>query len=305
VNAADTIQQSLTPGQRWRYRLMRGALGTVARLPLGLLYGLSDFAAFMLYRVVKYRRGMVADNLRRAFPEASAGQRAAWEREFYSHLCDVFVEAAKLAHVSDREMARRVTVEGMELINAPLRDSRPVILLLGHYGNWEWVTAMARHIEPGAVMCEVYHPLSDKVFDRLMLDLRSRFGTLNIPMARTVRYLLGLKREGQNFICGFIADQRPFTPELKHWTDFMGIDTPYVNGGEVIGRKVGADFIYVDVEPRRRGYYHLTLRPILPSAGLQGEENPFTVEYLRMLERTIRRNPPYWLWSHNRWKRSR
>ncbi len=76
-------------------------------------------------------------------------------------------------------------------------------------------------------------------------------------------------------------------------------------GGSSRGPRLGNSLHPASASAARSSMSPSALRPILPSAGLQGEENPFTVEYLRMLERTIRRNPPYWLWSHNRWKRSR
>lgn len=279
-----------------------GSLRLVGSLPAGALYAVSDFAAWIMRDVAGYRRRMVADNLRRAFPDASDEQRREWERKFYSYLCDVFVETARLARISDAEMARRVEVRGAGVVNDALKSGKSVILYLGHYGNWEWVTYSARHFLPQAVMCEIYHPLSNKVMDRVMLTLRSRFGTENIPMSRAVRRLLEIDRSGGRFVCGFIADQRPFTPELKHWTDFMGIDTPYVNGGEVIGARTGSAYVYAEMLPVARGRYRLEFRPLHPVADA---ENPYTCAYLHELERTIRRNPPYWLWSHNRWKRSR
>ena len=165
-----------------KYKLMRGMLKTFARLPLGALYILSDIACFVLYKVLKYRVDVVRRNLNRAFPEKSEAQLLKIEREFYRHLCDIFVETAKLAHISDSEMARRVHVEGAALVNDAIDRGRSVVLMLGHYGNWEWITYAARSFRPEATMCEIYHPLRDKVMDRIMLELRSRFGTENIPI---------------------------------------------------------------------------------------------------------------------------
>lgn len=295
--------QGLSKSERIRYKILKGFICALAHLPLRALYGLSDFAAFVLGDAVRYRRQLVTDNLRRAFPEASESDIRKWRKEFYRNLCDIFVETAKLAHIGDSEVARRVELAGMEHINSTVEGGRSVVLLLGHCSNWEWVTAMAREISPKAISSEIYHPLSDKAFDLLMLDLRSRFGTENITMTNAVRRLLQIHREGGLFVCGFIADQRPFGSELKHWTDFMGIDTPYVNGGEVIGRKLGTEFLYVDMERKKRGYYKLSIRKLEPIE--DGEENPYTRAYLRELEKSIRKNPPAWLWSHNRWLRSR
>lgn len=288
-------------------RITLGLLRCVAMLPLWVLYRLSDLVAFILYRVAKYRRKVVRDNLTRCFPDASPSDIRRWERQFYRHLCDTFIEALKLLHISDREAARRIRVEGAEKVDAAVQRGRSVVLLLGHYANWEWVTAINSHFKPGAVGCQIYHPLSSKTMDEVMLRIRSRFKSENIPMKRTLRRLVEIERSGGKFVCGFISDQRPTGEVLRNWTDFMGIDTPYLAGGEEIGRKLGAEFLYVDMERTSRGHYTITFREINPEVlGVEAtEENPYTVGYLRMLEAAIRRNPPYWLWSHNRFIRTR
>lgn len=282
-----------------KYHLLRVFLKTFASLPLGVLYRISDLASFILYRVMKYRIKVVRNNLAMTFPEKSVEELRTIERRFYGYLCDVFVEAAKLAHISDEEIERRVRIRGLEEMNDVMKSGKSIVLLLGHYGNWEWVTCAARKLVTGGVMCEIYHPLSDKAMDRLMLDLRGRFGTENIPMKHTLRRLLQIHQEGKNFACGFISDQRPFTDDLRHWVDFFGIDTPYVNGGEVIGTRVGTEFFYAEMCPEKRGHYTLTFSRLHPIQ--DGQENPYTRAYWHKLEDSIRRNPPFWLWSHNRW----
>lgn len=285
-------------------RLVIWSLTMIAYLPLRILYLLSDLAYLILYRVVGYRKRVVRHNLEIAFPEASEPQRRKWEREFYHHLCDTFIESMKLLHISDREVYDRVEICNSELVDEAVRAGHSVVLMLGHYGNWEWVSSIATCFKVPVVTAQIYHPLSSHVMDELMLQIRSRFGAENVAMKTAVRHLLGIEREGRKFVCGFIADQRPTGNALHHWTDFFGIDTAYLVGGESIGEHIGARYVYLDVEKRRRGRYRLTFRPIEKREGDTGEY-PMTRQYLRMLEATIRRAPAYWLWSHNRWKSHR
>lgn len=115
-----------------------------------------------------------------------------------------------------------------------------------------------------------------------------------------------MRQEGKTWICGFISDQRPLTnaPVLKYWTDFLGIDTAYVNGGEVIGTKLGAEFFYTEMMPEgKRGHYVMSFSRLNPLD--DGGENPFSRAFLARLEESIRQCPHAWLWSHNRWKRKR
>lgn len=287
----------------FKIRTASAMINAIALLPSGMLYMISDIASFILYRIVRYRRNIVRENLKNVFRDKEEKELSTIEHQFYRHFCDVIVETIRLARISSLEITRRVEINGAESVNESLSQGKPVILLLGHCGNWEWVTCAALKFLPTAVSCEIYHPLRDKTIDKLMLRLRSRFGTENIPMSRAVRRLLHLADEQKVFVCGFISDQRPFDAHLRHWTEFLGIKTAYVNGGEIIGTKIGAHFFYVDMEPQKRGHYKMTFKRLEPLA--DGDENPYTRAFLRELEASIRRNPPYWLWSHNRWKRKR
>ncbi len=285
------------------YKLTYGAVKLLALLPFWALYGLSSAMCFIAYYVVRYRRKVVWKNLRLVYPEMPEKELRQIERGFYRNLCDVFVEAVKLLHISDKQVAERIEIRGGELIDECARRGRSAVVMLGHVGNWEWIPVVASSTTEPVIFCQIYHPLRNKVMDRLMLKIRSRFGTESIPMKRTVRRLFEIERDGGHFVCGFIADQRPFTQALHHWTTFLGQDTPYVTGGETIGDHVGAEYYYIDVEKPRRGHYRLTFKAIAPID--DGKENPYTRAYLRMLEQTIHRDPTLWLWSHNRWKRKR
>ncbi|MDE5968302.1 MAG: acetyltransferase, partial [Muribaculaceae bacterium] len=95
-----------------KYKIVYGLLKLAAMLPLCVLYRISDLAGFILYHIAKYRLKVVRQNLEMAFPEMPEKERRRIERKFYRHLCDIFIETAKLAHVSNSRMLRRVNVEG-------------------------------------------------------------------------------------------------------------------------------------------------------------------------------------------------
>ena len=98
-------------GTKKKHRLMR----LVARLPLGVLYLLSDIAYPILYYIIRYRRRLVRDNLTCSFPEKSKKEIINIEKKFYRSLCDVFIEAFKCLNISDEEMLRRVEILNCEL----------------------------------------------------------------------------------------------------------------------------------------------------------------------------------------------
>lgn len=90
----------------------------VSLLPYPLLYALSDFLYFLLYNVFKFRLKVVRKNLKLSFPHLSNNERLSIEKEFYTHLCDVFMEMAKNLTISEKQIKKRFVFENMELINA-------------------------------------------------------------------------------------------------------------------------------------------------------------------------------------------
>ena len=116
-----------------------------------------------------------------------------------------------------------------------------------------------------------------------------------------MRHLLRLNNEGTQFLCGFIADQRPKGVQ-RHWTTFLHQDTAYVTGGEDIGKHIHAHFVYLDVEKTSRGHYRLTFQELQPTDEDFKQPYPYTIAFLRKMEQRITAQPAYWLWSHKRWK---
>lgn len=288
---------------RRQARLVTGLLRGIARLPLGMLYGFSDFAGFILRDVVHYRHKVIRKNLTRVFGDDPTVDIREIERAFYRNFCDVVIEAIKLLHISDKEMDRRVEVVNAHLVDEATAEGRPSVIFLGHYGNWEWVTAIVRHFKRKVDFSQIYSPLRNKVADEVMLTIRSRFGSESIPKERTVRRLYEIERSGGTFVTGFIADQRPLGTNLHHWMDFLGQDTAYMVGGEDIGKHFNARFFFISIEKPRRGHYRLEFMPVKPIE--DGDPNPVTRGFMKMLERQIRKCPELWLWSHNRWMRTR
>ena len=275
-------------------------LKALALLPLRALYVLSDLTFPLLYHIVRYRRHLVRRNLSRAYPDKDTREIRRLERGFYRHFCNYVVETVKLLHISDDEMRRRLVFRDMDLIEDMRRDGKPIFVFLGHYGNWEYVTSISLWCQPGLAPCQVYHPLSNKAMDALMLRLRARFHSVGIAQKQTFRDLLRMKNEGQQPLLGLIADQRP--PKRHHdvWTTFLRQPTAIITGSERIGQRMDAHFVYADIEVLARGRYRLTIKPIVPD----DPDEPFAVsrQYMRMLEESIDRAPQYYLWSHNRWK---
>ncbi|MCH5176301.1 MAG: lysophospholipid acyltransferase family protein [Prevotellaceae bacterium] len=274
----------------------------VALLPLRVLYVVSDATYFLLYYIIRYRRKVVRTNLINSFPEKTEAEIRSIERKFYLHLCDCIYETIKLLHISDKEMRKRAVIVNAELVEKIAATGKPIILFIAHYGNWEWVQEITlRYKYPKtnvAVYKKIHNPISAKVVEKMRLRYAS--SCIIIPQAETLRTILKLKQQGEPFVAGLIADQRPPRFHQKLWITFLNQHTPLLTGGEDIGKRIGAHFLYLDVDKTRRGHYTMEFKDISTDESI--EEYPYTIGYFRMLEQSIRRRPELWLWSHKRWK---
>lgn len=284
-----------------KYAMYLALFTPLSWLPLRALYWLSDVMYLFIYRIGGYRTEVVRENLRSCYPDKDAGWLRRTERRFYHQLCDNFMETIKLLCISDRQMRRRMEVKGTDLLADAARRGHPIVAYLGHYCNWEWVPSVAMWLTEPKVACELYKPLHDKAFDRLMLKVRSRFGTLNIDKNKAFRELLRMRRDLGTFLVGFIADGRSNADGTPHHAMFLRHDTMFYPGGEEIGNRINAEYMYVDVRRVRRGHYTMEFIPITVDNAEAHTDYPVTRKYLQMLQDTIDRDPAYWLWSHRRW----
>ena len=285
------------------YYLFYAVVWTLSWLPLTFLYGISYVLYGVVYRLVRYRRAVVRQNLTNSFPDKSLQEIKKIEKDYYLHLTDTFMETVKLLHISDEEMKKRMYFPNPEELGRFFEEGKSVVILLGHYGNWEWIPSVYLNYHD-IVGGELYRPLNNKYFDAFFLKLRSRFGTVNIPKNDALRAIVGYRRENKTFGLGFIADQTPSSNNLHYWAQFLNQDTPFLNGPERIARSGGYAVVYFDVQKLKRGYYRCDILTLTENAK-ETAENELTDRYVELFEKTILRNPAYWLWSHKRWKHKR
>jgi KDO2-lipid IV(A) lauroyltransferase len=266
---------------------------------------LSDILYFFVYKIAGYRLKVMRHNLEVSFPEKTEQERLTIEREFYHHFCDYFVETLKLLHISDEEMQKRMQFENVEQIKELMKDGNSTLMYLGHYCNWEWVTSINLVFkQEGKILGEIYKPLKNKAMDNLFLKIRSRFGSLAISKQDTFRTIVKLRNEGKQTLIGFMADQTPAWRNIHYWTPFLNQETPVFTGVERIAKQTGFAVVYLDMEKLKRGHYKATVH-LISDKPKEDPENYMTETYIRAMEKTILRNPAYWLWTHKRWKRTR
>jgi len=180
------------------------------------------------------------------------------------------------------------------------KNKQSFILVMGHYGNWEWAG------NTFSLLCKqqlyvIYHPLQNVYFNRLTYKMRTRFGTKLIEMKNTFKMMLANRNEVN--ATAFIADQTP-QPDNAYWMDFLHQDTPVFRGTEIIAKKLDYPVVYVTVKRNQRGRYKIFAEMLIQNpAGTNDGEISFI--HTKRLEQDIFSQPEIWLWSHRRWKHQR
>ncbi|MBS1771900.1 MAG: lysophospholipid acyltransferase family protein [Bacteroidetes bacterium] len=271
-------------------------------LPFRVLYLVSDGLYVLLYYVLGYRKAVVLQNLQNSFPDKSDAEIKEICKRYYKYLCDLFLETFKTLTISKAKMQKHCYFNpaSKAFLDKLAAENKSTILVMGHLGNWEWAGNTVS-LQLKQQLYVIYHPISNKYFDWLMYNMRSRFGTKLIKMKNTFRDMLENREELS--ITAFIADQTP-PPDSAYWTTFLNQDTPIFKGTELIARKINYPVVYARVVRVKRGYYEMFVDMLCenPKATKEGEISEM---HTRRLEKDIIAQPEVWLWSHRRWKHKR
>ena len=179
------------------YHIINGLLKLKSLLPFSILYVLSDFTYLIVYYLIGYRKNVVRENLKRSFPGKTDRELLATEKKFYHHLCDLLFESIKMATISKEEMSRRMKILNYEPLLKHYDENKSVLLITSHYGNWEWTSSFSMYLPADKPMYQVYKQLKNKFFDRLIYNLRIRFGSVNVEVNELFDVLSSLKQQGK------------------------------------------------------------------------------------------------------------
>ncbi len=285
--------------QRLLYILAYPILWLLSILPMRILYIKSTALYFLVYYIIGYRKKVVKDNLALVFPEKTQKERDHIAQQFFKHLCDIIFETIKAFTISEKEIRKRFVVTNAEILDSYYQKDRSILLMAGHYGNWEWSGILNKLMQHQAHA--VYKPLGSKQFDALVKKTREHFGGIIVSNKKIVGVLFRKWKKGTKTLTYILSDQTPKLGAFKHRDTFMGIDVPMFTGTEELAKKLDFSVLYLKVEKVKRGYYTATFVPLADNPK-EYSDFQITRMFFDALETQIREKPEYYLWSHKRWK---
>ncbi len=284
------------------YLILKGLTWLMQLFPLRVHYCTSDLIYLVTYYILRYRRAVVENNLANSFPDKTTRERDLIARKFYKHLCDTLVETLYFDRISIEAGKKAVFYTNADDINKYLDQGRQVIVIAGHYNNWEWFSNWSLYSKHR--FYPIYKKLKSDIFEHFYFNLRSRLGAMPLERGDAVRQLISDHQKGIPSMSAFIFDQTPRIYEIQHWVTFLNQDTPVILGAEKIAQKIDAVVFFSDSRKVKRGAYELEYVLVTEHAA-KCEKFEITEKCMQMLEKQIIANPEFWLWSHKKWKHKR
>ncbi len=271
-------------------------------LPRRLFVKVGEIVGRFVFDVLRVRRRVALDNLRFVFgEERSERELVDIARRSYAQLGGTLLEFASLSRMGRKELLEEVSIEGLEHLDQALSGSgRGVILVTGHYGNWELFGAafVARGYPTTFLVKEQSNPLASKMQNRL----RAMGGIEIVKQGPLVaRGVLRALRNGH--LVGILPDQDAGRHGV--FVDFMGRPASTFKGPAFFAWKANVPIIqgYVRRLPDGRHVGQI-LPPIHPDPDASEEEEVrrLTQQYTNDLETWVRAHPENYYWVHRRWK---
>jgi len=259
------------------------SINIIAIIPFWFLYGFSDFLAFLLFYVFKYRKETILTNLRNSFPEKSEKEIRSIARKAYRNLSDIIIESIKAFTISNKRICNRFKIINPELLDEYYSKNQSIIGVAGHYGNWEW-GALAGGLQIKHKGIAIYKPLSNKYIDKFLRRTRAANGATLESIKSTSSTFEKYSHETCIFM--LVADQSPSNMKEAVWTSFLNQETACLHGPEKYAKRYNYPVVFVNIQRVKRGYYELRFSKLVDEP-LKTSDGEITKIYMSKLEELI------------------
>ncbi|SFA87506.1 lysophospholipid acyltransferase family protein [Algoriphagus aquimarinus] len=275
------------------------AIRLISRLPLSILYLLSDILYLVARFGIKYRKEVIDENLKFAFPEKSDAECKSIRNKFYRNFTDSFAETIKLLTISEQEFEKRFQLVNTDFLEEAASSGTSVLLVSGHLFNWEMgVIGINQAIQTPVET--VYLKVNNPFFNNLINTIRTHFGGIVTEKRCFRRTMLTLAKSPRVVLLG--SDQRPPSSEKRYKRDFLNRPAVFFEGAEFLSKKMNLHIIYGKMTKIKRGHYRYEMIKLAEPPFDKHLEHSITDKFCEMLEDNIRLQPDLYLWSHKRWK---
>ncbi|HYO99708.1 MAG TPA: lysophospholipid acyltransferase family protein [Pyrinomonadaceae bacterium] len=285
------------------YGVTRALLGGLGLLPRPLAVATGRAAGRVAYKFAGGLRRTGETNLRLAFPEMHARERARMLRASFDNLGRLLGEFSQFPRATPESLRKLVEYDevGLRHRREAEAEGRGVIFLTAHLGAWEFLSFAWSALE--YPISFLVRPIDNPRVEDFIESIRTRYGNTAINKKMAARQALRVLRDGGTL--GILADLNTH-PNEGVFVPFFGHLACTTSGVATLALRTDAVVIptcAVWDEARGRFFFHGEPPVELVRSGDDRRDiETNTANFTAAIERMIRAYPEQWLWIHKRWR---
>lgn len=253
-----------------------------------------------LKKASRKRYNITLQNIAASFPEKDEKWHISTAVKSYENLGITLAEILAFPAMTDEETAQYIRYENIELLKELHERGRGLILLSGHFGNWE-LLAYSAGLFSKIPITIIVKPQQNIHADRLLNTYRTQRGNQVISMHNAARTIIQKLRAGEAI--ALLADQSA-TSNKDIFIDYFGRPAATYEAPAALALRFKTPVVIGFAERQDNGTYYVRLREI-PHDDLENTPEgirELTARHVLILEDAVRARPDLWSWQHRRWK---
>lgn len=272
-------------------------------LPLDKARKIALILSNITYSLLFKRRKIAIENLTKAFPGKDLSEIKAIAKKVFQNIGITFIELFYFPKLNYSIINDQVKYKNLNLMLEKCEIKKGLIMLSGHFGNWELLAFSTGYIS-GHPLTIIVKTQSNKLVDKLINEYRTLLGNKVVPMQSAAREVFKTLKTGG--VVAMLADQS--APKESVFVKFFNREVSTFQGPAVFALKTKAPMLMGFIIRKEDFSYEVILEEIkTDDLNEYNEENVkiLTQRHSTLLENYIQRYPHLWMWTHRRWKNVR
>ncbi len=281
-----------------QYRILMGMSRVICWLPHSCLLFLGSFLGHLYYYLIKKQRNLAIHQMMASL-QISEKQARKTVMDSFVNMGQNVLEIMYMPHLSKQNFKDYIEIEHLERLTGALSEGHGVVILTGHIGTWEWLSAALTFSD--LPVTAIAKPQPNEQYTRVLNDLRATVG-VEIFSRGTSELLAAARALKKGKILGFLADQDAGPGGA--FTEFLGRTASTPMGPAVFAKKFNSPVVPAFILRQSNGCHKVVIGEVMRYTDKGNSDQDlfdFTVAMTKIIDRVIRENPTQWLWFQKRW----
>lgn len=255
--------------------------------------------AFFISNIIRYRRKVILGNLHKVYGDELPDKPSTLLKNIYLNFTFLWFEVMQSSKINTNNFNEHFSFHGLEIVEDLLSENKGIILVTGHFGNFEWTKIVfgIKKYPLNAVVKKQHNPY----IDAYMNDIRESLGGKAIYMKQALKD--GIKLLRKNKILLVVGDQD--AKEKGVFVDFLGIPSSTALGTAIFHLRTQSPILFIAMIRKSYAHFDVYFEKVEVPPDLKFSDEAIfqiTQAHTKVLDKWIRKYPEQWFWMHKRWK---